>query len=566
MSLATDYGIPLIHVLQSRCRATMTDKKPVLSVENLTVKLPDHADRLNAIEKVSFDVRPNEILCVVGESGSGKSVTAHTVMGLLPPKQLKPTAGRILLQDENLFEKSELELREMRGAKMSMIFQEPMTALNPVVTVGDQIEEVLRIHRPSNPKERARLCNEVMEAVNLPEPEKLRKSYPHQLSGGQRQRIMIAAALILEPFLLIADEPTTALDVTTQAQILRLIRDIQAKHDTGVLFITHDFGVVAEIADRVVVMQDGRIVEVGETHELLRNPQESYTRMLISSVPSLIPKARNNSKDSNVVLSTQSLSKIYGGKSFFRKTREVNAAQDVNIEIRKGETLGIVGESGSGKSTVARCIVRLINPTSGGIYIDDDEIAELPESSLRQHRRRVQIIFQDPYRSLNPRRTVGQSIVEGPMNYGLNKDSAWTRATELLKLVDIDSKAIDRFPHQFSGGQRQRICIARALAMEPEVLIADEAVSALDVSVQSQVLDLLDDVRKKFDLAMLFITHDLRVASQICDNVAVMCKGMVVEQGKSSEVFKNPKHSYTQELFNAAPGRNFNFGEFETTV
>lgn len=544
----------------------MTDKKPVLSVENLTVKLPDHADRLNAIEKVSFDVRPNEILCVVGESGSGKSVTAHTVMGLLPPKQLKPTAGRILLQDENLFEKSELELREMRGAKMSMIFQEPMTALNPVVTVGDQIEEVLRIHRHSNPKERAKLCNEVMEAVNLPEPEKLRKSYPHQLSGGQRQRIMIAAALILEPFLLIADEPTTALDVTTQAQILRLIRDIQAKHDTGVLFITHDFGVVAEIADRVVVMQDGKIVEVGETHELLRNPQESYTRMLISSVPSLTPKARNNSKDSNVVLSTKSLSKIYGGKSFFRKTREVNAAQDVNIEIRKGETLGIVGESGSGKSTVARCIVRLINPTSGGIYIDDDEIAELPESSLRPHRRRVQIIFQDPYRSLNPRRTVGQSIVEGPMNYGLDKDSAWTRATELLKLVDIDSKAIDRFPHQFSGGQRQRICIARALAMEPEVLIADEAVSALDVSVQSQVLDLLDDVRKKFDLAMLFITHDLRVASQICDNVAVMCKGMVVEQGKSSEVFKNPKHSYTQELFNAAPGRNFNFGEFETTV
>lgn len=566
MSLATDYGIPLIHVLQSRCRATMTDKKPVLSVENLTVKLPDHADRLNAIEKVSFDVRPNEILCVVGESGSGKSVTAHTVMGLLPPKQLKPTAGRILLQDENLFEKSELELREMRGAKMSMIFQEPMTALNPVVTVGDQIEEVLRIHRHSNPKERAKLCNEVMEAVNLPEPEKLRKSYPHQLSGGQRQRIMIAAALILEPFLLIADEPTTALDVTTQAQILRLIRDIQAKHDTGVLFITHDFGVVAEIADRVVVMQDGRIVEVGETHELLRNPQESYTRMLISSVPSLIPKARNNSKDSNVVLSTQSLSKIYGEKSFFRKTREVNAVQDVNIEIRKGETLGIVGESGSGKSTVARCIVRLINPTSGEIYIDDDEIAELPESSLRPHRRRVQIIFQDPYRSLNPRRTVGQSIVEGPMNYGLDKDSAWTRATELLKLVDIDSKAIDRFPHQFSGGQRQRICIARALAMEPEVLIADEAVSALDVSVQSQVLDLLDDVRKKFDLAMLFITHDLRVASQICDNVAVMCKGMVVEQGKSSEVFKNPKHSYTQELFNAAPGRNFNFGEFENTV
>ncbi len=537
---------------------------PVLDIRGLTVRLPTHADRENAIEDVCFTVRPHEILCVVGESGSGKSVTAHTVMGLLPPKQLVPTAGQIVFQGEDLLQKSRAKMRALRGARMSMIFQEPMTALNPVVAVGDQIEEVLRIHTRMSPRERLARVIEVMEAVKLPEPEALVRSYPHQLSGGQRQRIMIAAALALEPALLIADEPTTALDVTTQAQILRLVKDIQQRQGTAVLFITHDFGVVAEVADRVVVMQNGLVVEQGAAQTLLKNPQHPYTRMLISSGPSMTPPDRAP-KDGAVALQTRGLCKTYGGGGFFQKAREVRAAHEVDILVRRGETLGIVGESGSGKSTVARCIVRLIDPSGGHIEISDQDMAKLSAANLRAHRRYVQIIFQDPYRSLNPRRTVGASIIEGPMNFGVSKAEARARASDLMKLVGLDASALHRYPHQFSGGQRQRICIARALAIEPEVLIADEAVSALDVSVQAQVLELLDDVRKRFNLAILFITHDLRVAAQICDRIAVMYKGEVVEHGTAAKVFGAPKHDYTKALFSAAPGREFEFGTFETT-
>ncbi|MGP1256561.1 MAG: dipeptide ABC transporter ATP-binding protein [Kiloniellales bacterium] len=541
----------------------MSKDQPVLELEGLSVTLPAGADRPYAVEDVSFAVGKREILCVVGESGSGKSVTAHTVMGLLPRKQLNPVRGVIRLLGENLLEKTPQELRDLRGARMSMIFQEPMTALNPVHRAGDQIEEVLRIHTDLSEKQRLARVLEVMEAVRLPDPQKMRHSYPHQLSGGQRQRIMIAAALALEPALLIADEPTTALDVTTQAQILKLIKDIQREHDTGVLFITHDFGVVADIADRVVVMQTGKVVEVGPTERLLKSPQHAYTRMLISAVPSLTPRHRDEAVRSQVVLSTRDLNKIYGGGGFFQKAREVHAAKDVTLDVRRGETLGIVGESGSGKSTVARCIVRLIDPSSGRIFIDDDDIALLPTRLLRRHRRRVQIVFQDPYRSLNPRLTVGKCLVEGPMNFGLPKKAAWERAQDLMQLVGLDPKAVERYPHQFSGGQRQRICIARALAMEPEVLVADEAVSALDVSVQAQVLELLDEVREKFDLAMLFITHDLRVAAQVCDSVAVMHRGVVVEYGRTAALFADPQHAYTKSLFEAAPGRDWAFGEFE---
>ncbi len=537
-------------------------RQPVLDIRDLTVRLPAGADRENAIQGVSFTVKPREILCVVGESGSGKSVTAHTVMGLLPRKQLQPTAGRILLQDEDLLQKSPAALRDLRGARMSMIFQEPMTALNPVMRVGEQIEEVLQIHTGMSARDRMARVVEVMDAVKLPDPERLVGTYPHQLSGGQRQRVMIAAALALEPALLIADEPTTALDVTTQAQILKLIKDIQQSHGTAVLFITHDFGVVAEIADRVVVMQNGEVVEQGETLSLLKDPQQAYTRMLISSVPSITPPGRPSKAAAPVVLETEQLSKTYRSSGFFQKAREVRAAHQVDLSVRRGETLGIVGESGSGKSTVARCIVRLIDPSGGQVRIDGEDIAGLSAGRLRAHRRDVQIVFQDPYRSLNPRRTVGASIIEGPMNFGLARAEALNRARDLMSLVGLDPNALDRFPHQFSGGQRQRICIARALAMEPEVLIADEAVSALDVSVQAQVLDLLDDVRKRFDLAMLFITHDLRVAAQICDRIAVMYKGEVVEHGLATEVFRQPRHDYTRALFDAAPGRDFEFGTF----
>src|SRR4051812_8538280 len=537
---------------------------PVLDVQGLTVRLPTGADRTNAVENVSFAVAPGEIVCVVGESGSGKSVTAHAVMGLLPTGQLTATSGRVLLEDDDdLLMKSPAEMRRIRGDRISMIFQEPMTALNPVMKVGDQVAEVLDIHTKLNERERRERVLDVMKSVHLPEPERMIDVYPHQLSGGQRQRIMIAAALVLDPVLLIADEPTTALDVTTQAQILKLIKELRERRNTGVLFITHDFGVVAEVAQRVVVMQHGRVVEQGKTEDVLRRPRDDYTRMLIRSVPSLSPPAREPITAAPIVLQTNDLKKTYISGGFFAKRREVKAVKDVNLQVRRGETLGVVGESGSGKSTVARCIARLIDPSDGAILIEGADVAKLGARALRPHRKRVQIVFQDPYRSLNPRRTVGSAITEGPVNFGMAENEATDRARNLMRLVGLDPDALTRFPHQFSGGQRQRICIARALAMEPEILVADEPVSALDVSVQAQVLELIDDVRKRFNLAVLFITHDLRVAAQVCDRIAVMHKGEVVEEGTTAAVFAAPKHAYTRALFDSAPGRNFEFGKFE---
>ena len=532
---------------------------PVLELKGLTVQLPRGSDRARAIENITLSVGAGEIVCVVGESGSGKSVTAQAVMGLLP-RELAASAGEARLQGEDVLKASPSRLRDLRGTRMAMIFQEPMTALNPVMRVGDQIAEVLEIHTQLSESDRRQRVLQIMRSVHLPEPERMIGVYPHQLSGGQRQRIMIAAALVLDPALLIADEPTTALDVTTQAQILRLIRELQERRGTGVLFITHDFGVVADIAHRVVVMQSGRVVEMGSRDDILRRPQSAYTRMLIASVPSLKPPARTANVGASALV-MERLSKTYGGRGLLsRSGRVVRAAENVDITVRRGETVGIVGESGSGKTTVARCVARLIEPTSGTIRIGDVDVAHLPESRLRAHRRHVQIVFQDPYRSLNPRRTVGASITEGPVNFGLSQADAINRASRLMALVGLAPDALDRYPHQFSGGQRQRIAIARALAMEPALLIADEPVSALDVSVQAQVLQLLDDVRRRFDLAVLFITHDLRVAAQICDRIAVMQRGIVVEQGPTAEVFAAPKHAYTRALFEAAPGRNAQFG------
>ena len=531
---------------------------PVLEITNLTVAIEGGGgDRANAIEHVSLKVHPGEIVCVVGESGSGKSVTSQAVLALLPKGQLRIASGSIKLEGDELTTKSQPEMRAVRGLRAAMVFQEPMTALNPVERCGDQIEEVLEIHTDLDAKARRARVLDVMRSVHLPDPEQMIDAYPHQLSGGQRQRVMIAMALVLDPALLIADEPTTALDVTTQAQILKLVREMQVRRNTGVLFITHDFGVVSEIADRVVVMQKGRIVEQGTKAEILSAPREAYTKMLIGAVPSLVPPPRVPITGS-VTLETIALNKTYGRRTLLTPgARVVTAATDVSFQIRRGETLGIVGESGSGKSTVARCIARLVDPTSGRINLDGVDIAKMSERTLRPYRRRVQIVFQDPYRSLNPRRNVGQSIVEGPMNFGLPLEEAMTRARDLMGLVGLSPDALDRYPHQFSGGQRQRIAIARALAMEPVLLIGDEPVSALDVSVQAQVLQLLDAVRKKFDLAVLFITHDLRVAAQICDRIAVMQRGVVVETGATAAVFANPQHEYTRALFAAAPGQGF---------
>ena len=538
---------------------SMKSVDPVLVIDGLTVSLPPSAERVHAVEQVSLEVLPREILCVVGESGSGKSVTAHSVMGLLPEDQLKTVAGTISVLGESIIDASPQRLRQLRGNRMSMIFQEPMTALNPVMSLGRQIEEALTEHTNMRSRDRLERVYSLMDAVNLPDKESLFHSYPHEISGGQRQRVMIAMALALEPALLIADEPTTALDVTTQQQILNLIKDIQNDRDTAVLFITHDFGVVAEIAHRVIVMKDGSIVESGNTADVLGNPRNDYTKMLIQSVPSLIPKTRSSKLTKPIAISTRSLEKTYQTKSFFGRSRTVKAANDISFDIRRGETLGIVGESGSGKSTVARCIARLVDPSAGEIRINDTNIAEISQRAYRPLRKHIQIVFQDPYRSLNPRQTVGRAIAEGPMNYGLGRVEATARASNLLSLVGLDPKALSRYPHQFSGGQRQRICIARALAMEPDVLVADEPVSALDVSVQAQVLELLKDLQAKFELAILFITHDLRVAAQVSDNIAVMYQGNIVEHGPTEVIFQSPKHEYTKRLFNAAPGKEWSF-------
>jgi peptide/nickel transport system ATP-binding protein len=535
----------------------------VLEVDNLIVGVGKDGKGKRIIDGISLQVRQGETLCVVGESGSGKSVTSLATMGLLPRDSLKATGGSIKLVGEDVLQASDRRLRQLRATTMAMIFQEPMTALNPVIPVGNQIDEVLRTHTDLNATARKKRILDMMDQVRLPDVSRIFKSYPHRLSGGQRQRIMIAMALVLEPKLLIADEPTTALDVTTQKQILSLMRDLQKDHGTAVLFITHDMGVVAEIADRVAVMRQGRLVETGTLDGILRSPTEEYTRNLLQAVPSLVPRhARVEADFSPVVLEANELGKVYRERSFLGKAREVAAAKDVTLTLRKGRTLGIVGESGSGKSTVARCLVRLIDPTSGGIRLAGREISELSRSALRPHRKKIQIIFQDPYRSLNPRITVGESIAEGPINYGTPHKVAMARARELLELVDLPADAVSRYPHQFSGGQRQRIAIARALALEPDVLVADEACSALDVSVQAQVLRLLDDIQTRLGIAILFITHDLRVAAQICDDVAVMQHGVVVEQGPAGEVLTNPQQAYTRQLLDAAPGRGWDFANF----
>jgi peptide/nickel transport system ATP-binding protein len=538
----------------------MTDT--VLDIENLVVSLGKSSAGERVIDGISLNVRQGETLCVVGESGSGKSVTSLSVMGLLPKGALKATGGRIRLVGEDVLTASDRRLRQLRATTMAMIFQEPMTALNPVVPVGRQIDEVLRAHTDLDARARKARILDMMEQVRLPEVERIFASYPHRLSGGQRQRIMIAMALVLEPKLLIADEPTTALDVTTQKQILTLIRDLQKDHGTAVLFITHDMGVVADIADRVAVMRHGRLVETGTLDDILRQPKMDYTRNLLSAVPSLVPRAARPASTEPVVLEANELGKVYRERSFFGRAREVVAAQDVTLTLRKGRTLGIVGESGSGKSTVARCIVRLIDPTSGGIRLAGREISGLSRRLLQPHRKHIQIVFQDPYRSLNPRITVGETIAEGPINYGVSHADAMAKAAGLLELVGLPVDAISRYPHQFSGGQRQRIAIARALALDPEVLVADEAVSALDVSVQAQVLKLLADIQARLGIALLFITHDLRVAAQICDDVAVMQKGRIVEQGPAGEVLTHPKEAYTRQLLEAAPGRGWDFANF----
>ena len=551
---------------QTQTQSQAPSNQAVLTIKDLCVRLKSPtgsgAQGKALVQGLNLHVNAGETLCIVGESGSGKSLTSLSIMGLLPAESLEVTSGSIELEGRNLLTLNKGQMRALRASQLAMVFQEPMTALNPVHKVGAQVEEVLKLHSTLSASQRRTRVLEMLEAVHLPDIQRIYDSYPHQLSGGQRQRIVIAMALILQPRLLIADEPTTALDVTTQKQILSLIRELQEKHGTAVIFITHDFGVVAEIADRILVMNKGQVVETGTRDQILANPVEAYTRMLVSSVPSLVPHSRELPQGATI-LEVKALEKTYPkAKKFLQKAELVHAASDVTLTLKRGEILGIVGESGSGKSTVARCIVRLIDPSGGEIRLKGDDITTLSRGALLPLRKRIQIVFQDPYRSLNPRRRIGDSVIEGLLNYGMPRDQAMTKALEAMDLVGLPRQSLDRFPHQFSGGQRQRICIARALVMEPDVLVCDEAVSALDVSVQAQVLELLEDVRQRVGVGVLFITHDLRVAAQICDSIMVMKNGRVVEAGPVQQVLGAPEQAYTRALIDAAPGRHWDFQNF----
>jgi peptide/nickel transport system ATP-binding protein len=543
--------------------------EPLLSIENLSVALPHGGDRAHAVENVSLEVGRNEIVCLVGESGSGKSVTAHAILRLLPP-EVTVASGAIRFGATDIATADEAAMRALRGGAISMIFQEPLSALNPLARVGDQIAEVILTHANPKPLRTAldARVQELITAVGLPDPRTLARSYPFQLSGGQRQRIMIAMAMANNPALLLADEPTTALDVTTQKQILLLIRKLQSERGMGVLFITHDFGVVADIADRVVVMRNGKVVEQGSVDEVLRAPKDDYTKALIAAVPGKRPvSATVRTIDGEPLLDARGLNKTFVTRQgLLLPARRVPAVRDIALSLRPRETVAVVGESGSGKSTLGRILMRLIEPDTGTVDFGGEDFLKLRGAALRAMRRKVQIVFQDPFAALDPRQKVGAAIAAGPIAYGTPASEAVVATKRLLERVGLKANAFDRYPHEFSGGQRQRICIARALALKPLVLVADEAVSALDVSVQATILELLAELREEMNLAMLFITHDLRVAAEIADRIVVMRRGEIVEQGETAAVFRAPQHDYTRALLDAVPGRSLFAGPGESAA
>ncbi|MAF90451.1 MAG: ABC transporter ATP-binding protein [Bdellovibrionota bacterium] len=559
----------------------------LLKIEDLKIEFHTEDRIVNAVKGISFEIPKGKTIGLVGESGSGKSVTSLSVMRLLPEPPAKIPSGKILFQGENLLEKTEEQMRRIRGNKVSMIFQEPMTSLNPLFTIGDQVAEVLMLHKKMTKQEAIDKTVDLFDQVGIPDPKGRVNSYPHELSGGQRQRVMIAMAIACEPELLIADEPTTALDVTIQKQILELLANLQKKYGMSVLFITHDLGVIADIADEVVVMYRGDIVEQGDTASIFKNAQHPYTKGLLACRPSLeknphrlptvsdfmtpdgketgfsvedqkVIKANRPITDENpVILEIKDIKTHFPlEKNFFGSVQSwVKAVDGVDLEVRKGRTLGVVGESGCGKTTLGRSILRLINPTSGQVIYKGEDITAMNSSELRDLRRKMQIIFQDPYASLNPRMTLASAIIE-PMqihNLGGSREERIQRAGDLLEKVGLQRDMLNRYPHEFSGGQRQRICIARALAVEPEFIICDESVSALDVSVQAQVLNLLMDLQEEFDLTYIFISHDLAVVKFIADEIAVMNKGKVVEYNDAVNIYSNPQDAYTKKLLSAIP-------------
>jgi len=582
---------------------------PLLQVQNLSIDFIADGIVTNAVKGISFEVATGEIIAIVGESGSGKSVTALSLLQLLP--QQANIKGKMLFSKNetapvDLLNVSVKEINTIRGKDIAMIFQEPMTSLNPVFTCGYQVVETIQLHQQISSATAKEKTIELFEKVKLPEPAKMVNRYPHQLSGGQKQRVMIAMAISCNPALLIADEPTTALDVTVQKTILLLIKELQKQTGLGVIFITHDLGLVADIADKVVVMYKGEIIEQGITKNVLQNPQQPYTKALLACRPAkhqrgerlpvvndffsaaangydvkfksflsdetktkeaISSQLKNETTENNLlkndnaspVLKVENL-KIYypGKKKLFKKNIELfKAVDDVSLKVYKGETVGLVGESGCGKTTLGRAILQLIPATSGNIILDGRNLAMLSRRDLQPLRKDLQIVFQDPYGSLNPRLMIGNAIMEPMKVHGILNSTSQRKekVIELLEKVNLSADHFNRYPHQFSGGQRQRICIARALALNPSFLIFDESVSALDVSVQAQVLNLLNNLKKEFGFTSIFISHDLSVVRYISDRILVMSKGKIVEEGLADEVYFSPKNEYTKKLIDAIPGK-----------
>lgn len=565
------------------------EKEELLSISNLNVKFELKNVDVNAVKGTSFSIKKGETLAIVGESGSGKSVTAMSIMRLNDFTKSAKTSGSIKLRQKDgsiidLSVQTQTEMREKRGNELAMIFQEPMSALNPILNIETQLTEAILMHHDVTKTEAKKRAVDLLNKVRIPEAKNQMKRYPHQLSGGMRQRVMIAMALASNPSLLIADEPTTALDVTIQAQILNLLKVLQSETGMSVLFITHDMGVVAEIADRVIVMYKGDIVERGHCRDIFHSPQHSYTKKLISSVPRLgsmegelkpkkfeLRKNLTNTKKKKSISQTinfdrkrsskepllrvKNLEKLFYVKNYFTKTEgNVHAVDNIDLDIYEGETVSLVGESGCGKSTTGRTLIQLEQKTRGSIFFEGRDLAETSKKELFEIKKSMQMVFQDPFSSLNPRIRIGDAIAEPIyVHKFVPKSEVLGRVEYLLNVVELGGSFIDRYPHELSGGQRQRVCIARALSCNPRLIIADEAVSALDVSIQAQVVNLLIDLQSEFNFSYLFISHDMSVVERISHRVAVMYLGKIVEIGKRSEIFGNPQHDYTKKLLAAVP-------------
>ena len=524
----------------------------LLEVNNLQVSFVTRMGTNKAVDGISFSVEIGKITAIIGESGSGKSVACYSMLGLIPSPPGRIDGGEAIFEGRDLLQMSEAQLREIRGRDVAMIFQDPMTCLNPYMTIGKQLMEPLLYHKDVSKEQAKQRALELLEEVGIRDPESTFENFPHQFSGGMRQRVMIAMALINEPKLLIADEPTTALDVTIQAQILKLIAELQTKRDIGVIFISHDLAVVADIADDIIVMQQGKVVEGGDSQHIFHNAEHPYTRKLLAAIPA----------DSKTPMEgeTRPLIQVRNLCTWFEQGKHkepVKAVNDVSFDINRGEVLGLVGESGSGKSTIGRSILRLVPVTSGSVTFDGTDVTQLEGGNLKNFRSRMQMIFQDPFASLNPRMTVFDTLAEPLLLHGI--ENRKTVASGVLKLMDdvgLARNFVRKYPHEFSGGQRQRIAIGRALATNPEFVVADEPVSALDVTIQAQILDLMQELGREYGLTMLFVSHDLAVVRHLADRILVLYKGEVVEQGTGDDLFERPQQEYTRQLLQSIPGRS----------